>query len=1343
MSRTIDQKVVEMRFDNAQFEQNVKTSMGTLDDLKKSLNMDGATRGLENVNQAANNMTFDKMASGIEALQNRFSTLGIIGMRVIQNLTDAAMNFVNKGLNFVTDGIVQGGIRRAMNLENAHFQLQGLLKDETKVTAVMKNVQDAVDGTAYGLDSAAKAASQLAASGMAAGDDMFKALRGIAGVAAMTNSDYESIADIFTTVAGNGRLMGMQLTQLASRGLNAAATLGEQLGVTEAEVRDMVSKGKIDFQTFANAMDDAFGEHAKKANETFTGSISNIKSALGRIGALFISPLIEQNGPVVKLLNAIRERINDVKNALVPLADTFTNFIKNTATKLALFLGDLKIDKSVENFVNIATPLGGALANVFSALISVLKKAGEAFKMVFPEEAVQGVVKFCEHLKELSKNLKLGEKPAENLRDAFRGFFSIIKLQINFIKAIGDGIGKLASKLTGLPSNIFEIAGAIGRWVTSTVDAIEQNGILSTVIGNFGETLGDAMYSIRDYLKETDLLQKFGETISSVFSKIGSIITGVGPKIKDILGSIGAGISNFLKNAKLDMAFDGAILASVFYNFKNILIQVRKFLTDADPLRKIKDTVSQIYDTLFQLEKKLNADYFVTIGAALLMFAASLLILSSIDGKKLAASLGAITVMFAELVGVMKLMGSMNLSDSKTFKTLQKSLIKIGTALLLLAIALRITAGALKTFAKVAEMDSAWEGFALMATTLMTLIGAMLLVSKLKAKVIAGATAILIMSVALAALAVAIGAFSIVASMDSVWTGFGLLAATLSVLLVALLALSKMSAKILVGAAAMVVMAGALTILGVAIGIFAMAASAKSAWEGLGLMAVSLGVLLVSLLVLSQMSAKILIGAVAMVVMSGALMVLASAIGEFAIVASMSSAWEGLGLMAAAIIVLTAACVGLSAIAAPVLVGAAVLLVMAAALAAFGAGLAVVSATIPAVALAFSVLGPAIYGLAKSVGLAIAYLMASVGQGLEGVLTGIADGIEAIIASVGEGIGRGLTGLSEGLSNISESISEVGISVGNVGDGIERFGNGIRTLEGIAWISTAAGMLSIAKSMKSLNENKFDGDTTDITNYVNAINSMVVTIENLSIRMLTAGRNLASSFGSTLVFTIRSYYSSVYSAGQYVVSGFISGINSKTASAVSAARALGNATNAALKSALRERSPSKISYQFGEYYGLGLAYGMDDTSNKAEKSATNLGKSAIKGLKYAISKVSEIMGDNMDANPVITPVIDLTNVKSGGRQLNGMLTDMTNKSIGLSSSVSLANSVSSGMRSSMEVQDSSVVDSIKNLINTLKDNDSATMNNTFNINGTNAKEIASEVSKILQTQVERRAASWA
>ena len=1334
MSRTIDQKVVEMRFDNAQFEQNVKTSMGTLDNLKKSLNMDGATRGLENVNQAVNNVSFDRMASGIEVLRNRFSTLGIVGMRVIQNLTDAAMKFANKGLSFVTDGIVQGGIRRAMNLENAHFQLQGLLKDETKVTAVMKNVQDAVDGTAYGLDSAAKAASQLAASGMQAGDDMFKALRGIAGVAAMTNSDYESIADIFTTVAGNGRLMGMQLTQLASRGLNAAATLGEQLGVTEAEIRDMVSKGKIDFQTFADAMDNAFGEHAKKANETFTGSISNIKSALGRIGALFTSPLIEQNGPIVKLLNVVRERINDIKNALVPLADTSTNFLKNVATKLANSLGNLKVDSSVTNFVNIVKPLGGALANVFGVLGSVLKIASEAFKMVFPEEAVQGVIKFCEHLKELSKNLKLGEKPAENLRDAFGGFFSIIKLLIYVIKAIGDGIGKLTSKLTGLPSDIFEIAGAVGRWVTSTVDAIEKNGILSTVIGDFGETLGNAVSGIRDYLKETNLLQKFGETISSVFSKIGSIITGVGPKIKDILKGTGEGLSTFFEDADLGFSIGGAIFATLFYNLKNVFVQIRKIIAMANPFADIGDTFSQVRDTLFQWEKDLNANYFIKIGAALLMLAAALMMIASIDDKSLGTSMMAITVMFAELVGVMKLMSGL---DFKKPGRIGNMVLKLAGALFLVALALRITASAMKAFAKVAEMDSAWEGFGLMAATLTVLVGAMLLLSKLKAKVIAGAAAVLIMSVALTALALAIGAFSLVASMDSVGDGFVLMVMTLGTLLVVLLALSDIAPKVLVGAAAMLVMAGALTILGVAIGIFTMVASSESLLAGLGLMAVSLGVLLVSLLALSTMGPMILVGAAAMLVMSGALMVLASAIGEFAIVASMSSAWEGLGLMAAAIVVLTAACVGLSLIAAPVLTGAAVLLVMAVALAAFGAALMVVSAAIPGVALAFSLLGPAIYELAKGVGGAIAYLMASVGQGLEGLLTGIAQGIEEIIASIGEGIGRGLTGISEGITDISESISDVGTSVGDIGDGLERFGNGVRTLEGISWISTAAGMVSIANAIKKLNKNKFDGDTTDIDDYVKAIDSMVVTIENLSNRMKTAGGNSASSFGSNFVSTMRGYYNSVYSAGQYLVTGLVNGINSKMVSATNAASALGNAVISALKSALQERSPSRISHKFGEYYGQGLVNGINDTSNKAEKSGTNLGMSAIKGLKSAISKVSEIMSDNMDTNPVIAPVVDLRNVKSGSRQLNGMLTDMTNKSIGFRSSVSLANSVSSGMRPSVQVQDS-----VKDLVKALRDNDSFSTKNTYNINGItydDGSNVAEAIRTIIRAaRVERR-----
>ena len=387
MSKTIDERVVEMDFDNSKFEKNVQTSISSLDKLKQSLNLDGASKGLDEVNKSAQNIDLEKITSGITFLEKRFSTMGIVGTTAIVKITNSMMDLTAKATSFLTNGIIQGGITRAMNLENARFQLEGLLKDENAVSAVMKNVSDSVDGTAYSLDAAAKVASQLAASGMQAGDQMFTSLRAVAGVAAMTNSEYSDIGLIFTQVAGQGRLMGDQLLQLSNRGMNAAATLGNYLGKTESEVRTMVTKGEIDFQTFASAMDDAFGEHAKKANETFTGSLANIKSALGRIGAEFVSPLIVQNGPLVQFFNTLRERINDIKSIIGPFATAFTDSVTkivNAATnglnRLA-FTGGNSWTKLSEKVTNAGVPL----EDFKNKLIDIAKEHGVAIDDMISE----------------------------------------------------------------------------------------------------------------------------------------------------------------------------------------------------------------------------------------------------------------------------------------------------------------------------------------------------------------------------------------------------------------------------------------------------------------------------------------------------------------------------------------------------------------------------------------------------------------------------------------------------------------------------------------------------------------------------------------------------------------------------------------------------------------------------------------------------------------------------------------------------------------------------------------------------------------------------------------------
>ena len=324
---SIDNRVVHLGFDNAQFEAGVSQSMSTLDKLKAKLEFKDGANGLTNLQRSLNNVDFSAMARGIEMLEYRFSAMGIAGMNVVNKITDYVINGAKKIEAATIGQIKSGGWSRAMNLANAQFTIEGLKLDWNEM---LKSINYGVQDTAYGLDSAAKAASSLAASGVeykesidGANDSlMHTSLRAISGVAAMTNSSYDDIAHVFTTVAGQGRLMSEQLNSLAARGMNAAATLGEQLGKSEAEVREMVSKGQIDFEMFAKAMDDAFGEHAKEANKTFTGALSNMKAALSRIGAIFATPVINKTNT---LFIALTGKIKEVQKALNDTTDESGN----------------------------------------------------------------------------------------------------------------------------------------------------------------------------------------------------------------------------------------------------------------------------------------------------------------------------------------------------------------------------------------------------------------------------------------------------------------------------------------------------------------------------------------------------------------------------------------------------------------------------------------------------------------------------------------------------------------------------------------------------------------------------------------------------------------------------------------------------------------------------------------------------------------------------------------------------------------------------------------------------------------------------------------------------------
>lgn len=268
MSEVIDSKVVEMRFDNKEFEANAKETINTLEDLKKALDENVSGEAFEELDRAAQNVDLSGIQAGIDAINDRFSTMGIVGMSVVNQLTEAITGKLMSAISSMFSAITEGGLRRAQNIENARFQLEGLVKDAEDVETIMGNASEAVDGTAFALDAAANAASQFAASGVEAGNDMLQALQAISGVAATTNSSYEDIARVFTTVAGNGRLMGDQLLQLSVRGLNAAASLKDYFnGVVNGSIEASESVSNLIHNLMG--VTDAVGESAEQQLKAF------------------------------------------------------------------------------------------------------------------------------------------------------------------------------------------------------------------------------------------------------------------------------------------------------------------------------------------------------------------------------------------------------------------------------------------------------------------------------------------------------------------------------------------------------------------------------------------------------------------------------------------------------------------------------------------------------------------------------------------------------------------------------------------------------------------------------------------------------------------------------------------------------------------------------------------------------------------------------------------------------------------------------------------------------------------------------------------------------------------
>lgn len=591
MSQTIDDRIVQLEFDNDQFEKNVNESLKTLQQLKSSLDLEGSAKNLTALTDASKKVDFSHLSESIDSLNEKFSTMRMVGMMALSNIVDGAMNAAKKLGSFLTAPINQmasGGWARAANLEQANFMMEGFLHDSNKVAEVMKNVDEAVSGTAYSLDEAAKAAAQFAVSGVAAGEDMTGTLKAVAGTAAMTGASFAEISDIFTTVASNGKLTKMQLNQLSFRGMNAAAVMAEYFETTEAEIRDLVHKGEISFEMFSEAMESAFGEHAKDANNTFQGALANMKSALNRIGAEFAKPIMRDAIPV---FNSLRLMINSMKANLGEVIWIFDKLSHALSTKLVSGINRITEFLKSDSFKNNGLKdLNEAFGRMVISVIKIGKAISEAFHTVFNGSLGDHINNLCKGINTITKVLK----PTET---GLLGFKNILIVVFSVVKKIGQVVGFVITKVGGpllkaivnIVKALFSLVAIISRVIGVIGDFIRENQIFERIIFTVESIIYEIVNRFDDFKKQlsdtSTTVGKVAAAISKAFNTIKVIILTV----------LALPIITLYKVFEKLRSLDFTKLIDALINFKDLIIEAFEYIKELPIVKGIIEGIQYAF----------------------------------------------------------------------------------------------------------------------------------------------------------------------------------------------------------------------------------------------------------------------------------------------------------------------------------------------------------------------------------------------------------------------------------------------------------------------------------------------------------------------------------------------------------------------------------------------------------------------------------------------------------------------------------------------------------------------------------------------------------------------------
>ena len=279
MSREVDERVVEMRFNNAQFESKVQQTMKTLTAFDKKLKLDGAEKGLEKISGVAEKMNFTKLESAIENLGSKFSAMEVIGVSALARITSQAVDAGERLVKSLSlDQVTAGWNKYAQKTASVQTIMNATGKSITKVNSYLDKLMWYSDETSYGFTDMTQSLGQLTAAGGDI-DKMIPMIMGIANATAYAGkgaSEFQRVIYNLNQSYSQGYLNLMDWKSVELAGV-ATAELKQQIIDTGVEL-GKIKKGAVTVGTFGSTLSKKWAD--KEVMETAFGKLADFTMAI-------------------------------------------------------------------------------------------------------------------------------------------------------------------------------------------------------------------------------------------------------------------------------------------------------------------------------------------------------------------------------------------------------------------------------------------------------------------------------------------------------------------------------------------------------------------------------------------------------------------------------------------------------------------------------------------------------------------------------------------------------------------------------------------------------------------------------------------------------------------------------------------------------------------------------------------------------------------------------------------------------------------------------------------------------------------------------------------------------